>query len=90
MAAVAADIERGQKDEKKAEAEKLAGEVEAADRESKEHLSRHHRFAKSVTIFQVAIALAAIAALARRKAMWWISLAVGAAGAVFLVLGFVS
>jgi hypothetical protein len=86
----AADIEHRQKEEKKVEAEKLVGQVEAADRESKEHLGRHHRFAKSVTIFQVAIALAAIAALARRRAMWWVSLAVGAVGAVFLVLGFVS
>ena len=86
----AADVERGQKAEKKAEAEKLASEVQAADRESKEHLGRHHRFAKSVTIFQVAIALAAIAALARRRAVWWVGLAVGAVGAVFLVLGFVS
>jgi hypothetical protein len=41
-----------------------------------------------VTIFQVAIALAAIAALARRKALWWVSLGVGALGVVFLLLGF--
>jgi hypothetical protein len=47
----------------------------------------HHQFARSVTILQVAIALSAIAALARRKFAWWISLAVGAAGAVFFVLG---
>jgi hypothetical protein len=86
----AAAEERVEKEAKKSEAEKLVAEVEAADRESKQHLALHHRFAKSVTIFQVAIALAAIAALARRKAMWWISLAAGAVGAVFLVLGFVS
>ena len=73
---------------KKAEAERLAGEVKAADQESQHHLHLHHRFAESVTIFQVAIALAAIAALARRKAVWWVSLGVGAVGAVFLFLGF--
>lgn len=82
--------EHAEKDAKKSEAEHLIGEVAAADRESKAHLVLHHRFAKSVTIFQVAIALAAIAALARRKAMWWVSLAAGAVGAVFLLLGFVS
>jgi len=85
-----ADEERAQKGEQKVEAEKLAGEVKAADEESKHHLHLHHRFAKSVTIFQVSIALAAIAALAKKKAMWWVSLAAGAAGAVFLVLGFLA
>ena len=77
-----------QKAEKKSEAEKLVAEVKSADVESRQHLTLHHQFAKSVTIFQVAIALAAIAALARRKALWWVSLGVGLLGAVFLVLGF--
>lgn len=81
--------ERTSKEERKAEAEKLGAEVKAADAESKHHLHLHHEFAKSVTTFQVAIALAAIAALARRKPVWWLSLAVGGLGAVFLVLGFV-
>ena len=80
--------ESAQKAEKKVDAEKLVAEVKAADTESREQLNLHHRFAKSVTIFQVAIAMAAIAALARRRALWWVSLAVGAAGAVFFVLGF--
>ncbi len=83
-----ANEESAQKAEKKTEAEKLAGEVKMADTESRQHLALHHQFAKSVTIFQVAIALAAIAALARRKALWWVSLGVGAVGAVFLMLGF--
>jgi hypothetical protein len=82
--------ERATKEERKAETEKLVAEVKASDAESKRHLELHHEFAKSVTIFQVAIALAAIAALARRKAVWWLSLGVGAAGAVFLVMGFVT
>jgi hypothetical protein len=83
-----ANEEGAKKDERKAEAEKLGAEVKASDVESKVHLERHHQFAKSVTIYQVAIALAAIAALARKKWLWWVSLAVGALGAVFLVLGF--
>ena len=85
-----ADGEHEQKAEQKTEAEKLAAEVKAADAESKQHLRLHHVFAKSVTIFQVSIALAAIAALAKRKPMWWVSLAAGAVGAVFLALGFAS
>jgi hypothetical protein len=50
-------------------------------------LHAHHRFATSVTVFQVAIALSAIAALARRRSMWWVSLAVGGTGAVFFLIG---
>ncbi len=88
--AAQAEGERKGKEESKTEAEKLAGEVKAADSESKHHLRMHHAFAKSVTIFQVSIALAAIAALARRRAVWWLSLCVGAAGAAFLALGFLS
>ncbi|HEY1693738.1 MAG TPA: DUF4337 family protein [Polyangiaceae bacterium] len=83
-----ADEENKEKGEQKVEAEKLVEEVKAADAESRQHLHLHHRFAKAVTIFQVAIALSAIAALARRKPLWWVSLAVGAAGAALLVTGF--
>ena len=57
--------------------------------ESSHSLHLHHQFAKSVTIFQVSIALSAIAALTRRKAMWWLSLLLGGGGVVFFVLGFV-
>ena len=82
-----ADRERGSQKELKAEAESEEARVEEMDEKSSHKLHVHHQFAKSVTVFQVSIALAAIAALTRRKAMWWISLATGAAGAGFFVLG---
>ncbi len=66
------------------EEEKLVGERDEASERS---LHVHHQFAKSVTIFQVAIALAAIAALTRKQPMWWVSLAVGGLGVVFFLLG---
>jgi Domain of unknown function (DUF4337) len=69
------------------EEEKLVTEM---NEKSEHSLHVHHQFAKSVTIFQVSIALSAIAALARRKPMWWVSLAVGAAGAAFFVVGLFS
>lgn len=62
--------------------------VKEMDERSEHSLHVHHQFAKSVTISQVAIALAAIAALTRRRSMWWVSLAAGAAGAWFFLLGF--
>jgi hypothetical protein len=39
-------------------------------------------------MFQIAIAIAAISALTRKRAFWMVSLVFGVAGCVFLVLGF--
>ena len=44
-------------------------------------LHRHHAYAKSVTLFQVAIALGAVAALTRNRPVWFASLALGLGGA---------
>jgi len=75
----------------RAEVRQLAEQEEAhvteMDARSEHSLHAHHEFAKGVTIFQVAIALSAIAALTRRKAMWWVSLGLGAVGAGFFVMG---
>jgi hypothetical protein len=68
-------------------AEEEERQVAEADRKSEHNLHVHHQFATSVTVFQVAIALAAIAALTRRKPMWWVSLAVGVVGTVFFFIG---
>ncbi|MEO7112851.1 MAG: DUF4337 family protein [Polyangiaceae bacterium] len=62
--------------------------VEDSDKESEHSLHIHHLFAKAVTIFQVAIALAAIAALTRKKMMWYVSLATGLVGVWFFIQGF--
>ena len=83
-----AEREKNERQEKRGVAEEEEKRVVEMDEKSEHSLHVHHEFAKSVTIFQVAIALSAIAALTRRKAMWWVSLAVGAVGAGFLVLGF--
>ena len=48
-------------------------------------LERHHHFADAVALFQVAIALSAIAALTRVRPVWIGSLLVGLAGLVFMV-----
>src|SRR5580704_3125556 len=83
-----ADRERGAQKALKEEAEGEQARVEEMDERSSHKLHVHHQFAKSVTVFQVSIALAAIAALTRRKPMWWVSLAVGATGTAFFLLGF--
>jgi len=83
-----ADRERGEQRDVRAEAEKEEAAVERDGELAERALHLHHQFSRSVTVFQVAIALSAIAALVRRKEMWWVSLALGAGGAYFFVIGF--
>ena len=51
--------------------------------------AQHEVFARGVTMFQIAIAIAAISALTRKQRFWIVSLLFGIAGCVFLTLGFV-
>ena len=59
-----------------------------AIRKSERLLAQHHTFAYAVTLTQVAIALSAIAALTKRRNVWYLSLAVGVAGLVLFLYGF--
>jgi hypothetical protein len=61
-------------------------ERDAKSAEADELLHRHHRFADGVALFQVAIALGAIAALARYRIVWFLSILLGAAGAGFFIV----
>ena len=56
---------------------------------SEEHIRRHLIFARSVTLFQVAIAISAISVLTRRRRFWLVSLVFGAVGAAFAIQGFI-
>jgi len=58
-----------------------------AEKSSAEHMEIHHILAKAVTIFQIAIAVAAIAVLTKRKWMWYGSMALGLGGIAFLLQG---
>jgi hypothetical protein len=73
----------------KEEQEKIS-EV-AKEKESSSHinLAVHTVLAKSVTFFQIAIAVAAISAITKKKPLWYASLGLGAVGIVFLVMGLV-
>jgi hypothetical protein len=55
------------------------------ERSSEEHMAHHGSFAIAVTLFQIAIAMGAIAVLAKKPPLWFVSLGLGAAGLVFLV-----
>jgi len=81
--------EKAERAEIRRQAEEEERQVMAMDARSEHSLHVHHQFAKSVSLFQIAIALSAIAALTRRKSMWWVSLAVGCVGAAFFAMGWV-
>jgi len=72
----------------KSEAERLTEEAKAAGEASERYLKKHHIFAFSVSLCQIAIALSAVAALTKRKRVWLIGLAAGAVGAGLLIYGF--
>jgi leucyl-tRNA synthetase len=56
-----------------------------AEKSSAEHMEIHHILARAVTIFQIAIAISAIAVLTRRKWMWYGSIILGMGGIIFLL-----
>jgi Domain of unknown function (DUF4337) len=53
-------------------------------------LEQHHRFAASVALFQIAIALGAIAALTRVWLVWIGSLVAGAIGVILMAIPILS
>ena len=65
-------------------------EAEEKQHEARSNFHQHEVFARSVTMFQIAIAIAAISALTKRRRYWLVSLGVGSVGIVFLVLGFLA
>lgn len=66
------------------EIQKVAKEKEAErdekSREADHLLHQHHGFANAVALFQISIALGALAALTRMTLIWWGSLLAGASG----------
>ncbi len=73
-----------EKAEIKLAAEKLETESKSFDDRSAEKMHQHHRWAQATTALQIAIAMAAIALLTRRK---WLEYAVFAMSTVGVVLG---
>lgn len=70
----AAQEKEKERDERSAEADRL--------------LHQHHGFANAVALFQVSIALGALAALTRNRSVWWGSMIVGLSGLPLFILAF--
>ena len=62
-------------------------EAELSMKESEGHLAQHVTLARSVTIFQISIAISAIAMLTRRKFLWYGSMVFSIIGLVFFIMG---
>ena len=77
-----------EKNEIKTAAEKLESEAADWDRQSDGQLHRHHRWAQATTLLQVAIALAAIALLTRKRWFEWGMFGLAGAGVLVGVLAF--
>ncbi len=67
--------------------EEIKTEAEAKEAQSAKHMQRHVILARGVTLFQIAIALSAIAVLTKKRPLWLASLALGAIGGFFFVGG---
>jgi hypothetical protein len=65
----------------------ITTQADALTRESDDLMAKHELLAKGVTLFQVAIALSAIAALTKRRFLWQGGLLLSCGGTVFLILG---
>ena len=82
--------EASEKDKEKAaryeeEQKEIKAEAEQTQEAAKTYFHKHEIFARSVTMFQIAIAIAAISALTRKRTFWFVSLVFGLVGVGFLV-----
>lgn len=62
---------KGEKEEIKKKAEALEEEVKEFDHHSEEAMHQHHRWAEAMTAVQIAISLAAITLLTRKRWLFW-------------------
>jgi len=87
---LATDVARYDDDQKtsKRKAEALERERDAKSAEADVLMQRHHCFADSVALLQVSIALGAVAALARKRAVWFGSVLLGACGVGLFAFAF--
>ena len=72
------------------EESEIKSEAEHKEAAAKSNFHKHEVFARGVTMFQIAIAIAAISALTKRRRFWIVSLLFGGVGCVFLVLAVIA
>jgi hypothetical protein len=68
------------------EQQEIRSEAEHKQAAAKSYFHKHQVFARGVTMFQIAIAIAAISALTKKRSLGVVSLVFGAFGCAFLLL----
>jgi hypothetical protein len=86
LAGVHDESDRSKRDRYEKEQEEIKSKAEGNEAAAKLNFHKHEVFARGVTMFQIAIAIAAISALTRKRSFWFVSLVFGLFGCVFLVL----
>ena len=87
LTAVASDKDKEKAAQYQEEQAEIKREAERKEAEAKANFHKHEVFARGVTMFQIAIAIAAIAALTKKRTFWLVGLAFGLVGAFFLMRG---
>ena len=77
-------------DQYKKDQAEISEQAKAHEEESEHHLRMHEYFARSVTMFQVAIALGAVSILSRKRRFYFSSLGLAFVGIAFFVQGLLS
>ena len=82
------EADKKKAEEYAAEKEKIQETAKEKENEAQHELKTHQIFATSVTLFQIAIAIGAIAALTKRRQFWFVSLVCGAVGLWYFTQAF--
>ena len=90
LSAAANEEDRAKAERYQEEQNEIQKEAHEKEAEAKSNFHQHEIFARSVTLYQIAIAIAAISALTKKRRFWVVSLLFGVGGSVFLVLGFLA
>jgi hypothetical protein len=77
-----AKLEQYKKDQ-----EDISEKAKEREADSEHHLEAHHFYGRSVTFFQIAITIAAISVLTRKKKFWFVSILFGAIGLFTFIQG---
>jgi hypothetical protein len=85
---LASDADKTKMAQYEREKEEIAKKADDLQKDAQHHLRTHEVLASSVTMFQIAIAVGAIAVLIRRRGFWLASLVVGLVGVAFLIQSF--
>jgi hypothetical protein len=79
------ESDQSKRDRYEKEQEEIKSEAEQKEVAAKSNFHKHEIFARGVTMFQIAIAIAAISALTKERRFWIVSLLFGGVGCAFLV-----